>query len=219
MFTNKPPSPVTPRRGPGGISTRFRRAISELPVTRAPPGSPLALPADLLDALDYAWQVICRTYDVSADLPDMQLLFEGADPFAPEQAAETVVANMLLDAMESISRFSPWYKKPAELIRIRDGVTNRCSWLLSTAARQQWQALLGPLSDVIERNTGLILAGNLLGDFARSPSSTGPRVMARCLCAPPRIILVNRSALAHAGIVCDTCQQPFCPCESSDTGD
>jgi hypothetical protein len=219
VFTNKPPSPITPRRGPGGPSTRFRRAIPELPVTRAPPGSPPVFPADLLDALDYAWQVICRTCDVSADLPDMQLLFEGADPFAPDQAAETVVANMLLEVMESISRFSPWYKKPMELIRVRDTATNRCNWLLSTTARQQWQALLQPLANIIEHHTGLILAGNLIEDFEVSAVPDKSRVLAHCQCSPPRVILVNRSVLDHAEIVCDTCQQMFRPCESSAADD
>jgi len=40
--------------------------------------------------------------------------------------------------------------------------------------------------------------------------------MAICLCAPPRIILVKRAFLLNAGIVCDTCGQPFRPVEAPD---
>ncbi len=75
-------------------------------------GSLAVVPVDLLDTLHETWQAVCCAYDVAAPLPDMAALFEGVDLSAPSRAAETVLANMLTEAMECVSRFSPWYRQP-----------------------------------------------------------------------------------------------------------
>jgi hypothetical protein len=151
-------------------------------------------------------------YDITAALPDIQALFEGADLTTPDQAAEMVTANMLSEVIELIGRFSPWYKAPASafgLIPMRDDATKRLRWVLSSTAIQQRQEILKPLSAAIKKNIGLILSVNLISDLEESVSTSDPRVMACCLCAPPRVILVQRSVLASTQIVCDACQQPF----------
>ena len=164
---------------------------------------------DLIDALQQAWRSICAAYDINLDLPATHCLFEDADFRLPAQAAETIVANMLLEAMEEMGRFSAAYKKPIGLIHVRDRAANRSSWLLAPEMRERWQTVLQPLALAIERNRGVLLAANVLGELLKSTPCDESRVMACCLCVPPRIILINRTALGHTNIVCDTCQQPF----------
>ena len=173
-------------------------------ITRAQPDT-----IDLIEALQQTWQAICAAYDATAELPETQCLFEGVDVRLPRQAAETIVANMLLAALEEVGRFSPAYRKPIGLIHVRDRAANRSSWLLSPETRARWQAMLHPLALAIEGNMGLLLAADALGDFASEGSCDESRVMAGCLCMPPRVILVNHTALGQANIVCETCQQPF----------
>jgi hypothetical protein len=170
----------------------------------------------MLDALKYAWQMICHEYDAQADLPDMQTLLEGADLTTPDQAAETVIANMLLEVMGSIPRFSPWYKKPLGLRLIQGTTTCGSRWGLSAQTYRQWQSLIEPLSCLVEKNVGLILAANLLDAMAAAPASDDLRVIASCMCVPRRVILVKTSILASAEIICDTCQQRFRPMETPD---
>lgn len=181
------------------------------------PETPAVFPVDLLDALEHVWQGLCDTYDVAADLPDTRTLFEGADLTAPEEAAETVLANMLLEVMYSISRFSPWYKKPLGLRRIYDESTDRSRWALSPKTYQQWQELLKPLSIAIKSNVSVILAADLL-ESMEGGTLPADQVTATCLCVPPRLIRIKRAALINADIVCDTCRQPFRPVEVPDAG-
>ncbi len=171
------------------------------------------VPVDLLDTLRQTWQAVCCAYDIAAPLPDMAALFEGADPSAPTQAAETVLANMLTEAMECISRFSPWYRQPVwafglELLRATPEAP--AHWTLTPRALQDWQPVLRVLARAIERNIGLILSARVIAslDAQRSPDED-PCVMAACLCVPPRVILVNRSVLEQAQIRCDSCRELF----------
>jgi hypothetical protein len=201
MYTIEPLGPSI-RLKPGDTTTigRDQPAV----ITRAQPET-----IDLIEALQQAWRSICAVYDVIADLPETACLFEGADLRLPKQAAETIVSNMLLSAMEEVGRFSPAYKQPIGLIHVRDRAANRSSWLLSLETRECWQTVLHPLALAIERNRGLLLAANVLGDLTYSDSCDEARVMACCLCVPPRAILINRAVLGNANIVCETCQQPF----------
>jgi hypothetical protein len=164
---------------------------------------------DLIAALQQAWRSIGAAYDVNADLPETSCLFEGVDLRLPKQAAEAIVANMLLSAMEEVGRFSPAYKQPIGLIHVRDRAANRSRWLLSPETRERWRNVLHPLALALERNRGLLLAADVLGDLVKSASCDEARVMAGCLCVPPRVILINRAVLGNANIVCETCQQPF----------
>ena len=201
MYTIEPPGPLT-RLRPGDNQTigRDQPAV----ITRAQPGT-----IDLLEALQEAWRHICAVYDVNAELPETSCLFEGADLRLPKQAAESIVANMLLSVMEEVGRFSSTYKQPIGLIHVRDRAANRSSWLLSPETRERWQNVLHPLALAIERNLGLLLAADVLGELVKKGPCDESRVMACCLCVPPRLILINRAALGHANIVCETCQQPF----------
>ena len=169
-------------------------------------------PAELLTAtIERAWIAICETYDATACLPNMQTLFEGADLFYPKQAAESVVATMLLEVVESIGRFSPWYKMPARsfgLTSVRDSQTNLIHWMLAPEATQKWQKVLEPLITVIHNYSGLIQAILLVDDLMRDIPGD-PCVTANCGCLPPHTIQIRESVLDKTEIICELCMQAY----------
>lgn len=171
------------------------------------------VPVDLLDTLRETWQAVCCAYDVTAPLPDMAALFEGADLAVPPRAAETVLANMLTEAMECVSRFSPWYRQPVwafGLTLVREAPEVPPHWSLTQGAQHNWQRALRTLERAIERNVGLILSANVIASLDMRPApDQDPCVTAQCACTPPRVILVNRSVLLKAEIRCDNCRELF----------
>jgi len=180
------------------------------------------VPTDILDntldpveeinaTLEHTWLKLCEAYDVSACLPDIQTLFANANLARPQQAAETVVAGMLLEVIESIGRFSPYYKMPARAFGVtsmRDKRTNRIKWLLAPEAIQKWDALLKPLTQVVHQYGGLIRAMLLVDDLMQDMPGD-PCVSAQCHCVPPRIIQIRQSVLLKSEILCETCMQPY----------
>ena len=181
------------------------------------------VPIDLLDTLHHTWCSICHEYDVTAELPDMQTLFEEVDLALPSQASQTVLANMLTEVITRFGRFSPWYKKPAAafgLALVQDPATSHIRWCLSPQAVTRWQPLLEPLTIAVERNISLILSVTFIDDLERRNRPDDSCVTAICACSPPRVILVNRSVFVGANITCDACQNQFQPVEDApDTGD
>ena len=67
----------------------------------------------LTDVLEQVWHSLCCSYDAMASLPDVQSIFSRSDLSRPSQAAQTAMANMLLEVMENVGRFSSWYTRPA----------------------------------------------------------------------------------------------------------
>ena len=162
-------------------------------------------------AVDGAWYSVCRAYDVSACLPEMQILFGGVDLSQPNQAAESALAAMLLEAMESIGRFSPWYKKPARafgLVSSRDRRTGCTRWLLTPEAVQKWQEALTPLSTAIRKYSGLIQAMLLVDDLMQDIPGD-PCITARCACQPPHAIHIRQSVLLKSEILCGECGKVY----------
>lgn len=170
-------------------------------------------PVELINAaLEHAWDTISAAYDVTTRLPNMRELFEGTNLTRPNQAAEKVIANMLMEVVECASRFSPWYKLPARafgLISVRDRVTNQVRWTLAPEATQKWDEILEPLSTAIRKYSGLIQAIILVDDLMTNGSPDDPYITASCLCLPPRKIKIKRSILEQAEIICDLCKHPF----------
>ncbi len=163
-------------------------------------------------ALERAWVAVCDAYDVSACMPDIRTLFADADLSQAQQAAEAVLVAMLLEVMESVSRFSPWYKQPARafgLASIRDQFSRRSRWILAPEAIQRWQDILCQLNELISRYSGLIRALLLVDDLMGGEMGDDPCVIARCACRPPRTIQLRRSVLYKAEIICELCLQPF----------
>jgi hypothetical protein len=169
-------------------------------------------PIETLNAMiERAWLELSRAFDVTACLPDTQALFEDADLSRPSQAAEAVLAAMLLEVMESVGRFSPWYKMPARafgVISTRDGRTGQLRWILAPEAVQRWLHILEPLITVIRKYSGLIqalvLVDDLMGDTPGDPCVT-----ACCNCIPPHAITLPQSVLVKAEIICESCLHPY----------
>jgi len=161
--------------------------------------------------IERAWLELCRAYDVTACLPETQALFEAADLSRPIQAAEAVLAAMLLEVMESVGRFSPWYKMPARafgLTSMREGKAGRLRWILAPEAVQRWHGVLEALAAVIRKYSGLIQALVLVDDLMQDIPGD-PCITATCNCIPPHAIYIRQSVLVKAEILCESCQEPF----------
>jgi hypothetical protein len=166
----------------------------------------------LVDNLEYVWGELCRSYDVRSTMPDLLTLFDGANPALEYRAAEFILANMLLEVMEEVDRYSPWYRMPARafgLVSVRDGVTNCIRWILAPEGVKRWQILLDWLAATIRRNYSLIQAILLVEEYMNDAPVGDPCIDARCHCQPPRIIRIKQSVLERAQIYCDLCEAPF----------
>jgi len=167
---------------------------------------------ELDECLDHTWRVLCDHFDADGELADIQVLFDGTDTTMPNKAAEIIIANMLIEIVGNIGRFSPWYTKPARafgLSTIRDIKTNCIRWILAPEAIQKWQTLITPLAGSIYQNSGLIQAmlyvENLMGG---APNQDDCRI-ASCSCLPSHTIRVKKSVLDKMEIYCNVCKQPF----------
>jgi hypothetical protein len=177
---------------------------------------PVSTINELDTALDSMWRTLCKTYDVTAALPETDLLFEGVAFSQPLQAAEAILANILTEITEDVGRFSPWYKKPARsfgLIDVRDGATKRVRWILAPEAAQRWEHLLRQLAIAIQKHSGVLQATRLVDALMADEREDDPCILARCTCEPHRTILINRSMLASGEVICDDCHQVFMPVE------
>jgi hypothetical protein len=185
----------------------------EIPIGLPPIELAFALQSDdpLIETLTYIWEEICRTYDVVDRPPGFVTLFERAQFLRPYDAAETVIANMLLEIGERVDRFSPWYTQPAEAYGIVAAQGRPVRWRLTEQGCDRWWPFIESLATVIERNTNLIKAMMLVETSMQENELDEPLVPANCRCLPPRRIQVKRSILNKTEIVCDLCQQPFRP--------
>lgn len=169
-------------------------------------------PIELLNrALDQAWEVIREGYDLTACLPDMLTLFKGVDLSVPARAAKTVMANMLLEAMESVSRFSPWYTLPARaygLVSLKNQENDQMIWSLAPEANQRWCDILEDLEIAIRKNSAIIQA-TILVDGILEHSEGDCLITVSCQCLPPRVLNLRKSAIEQGDIICDICQHPF----------
>lgn len=167
---------------------------------------------DLFEVLQDVWQALCIDYDVTAELPDIGAIFVDVDPSMSTEAAHKVLVNLLSDAMECTSRFSPWYKQPASAFGIeltREAATAARRWVLTREAIQQRQRLIRSLARAIERNKTVILATRFLDELDPYMTHDDPCYTATCQCTPPRTILIQNAILARVTIICDSCHQPF----------
>jgi hypothetical protein len=165
----------------------------------------------LREAIENAWIAACKAYDVTTCMPDMQTLFAGADFSRPNQASESVLVVMLQEVIESVGRFSPWYKQPARafgLTSMRDSKTNQLKWMLAPEAVQRWQSTLAPLATAIRKYSGLIRAIILVDDLMMDIDSD-PCITAVCNCTPPHTIQIRKSVLDKSEIICERCLHPY----------
>lgn len=169
---------------------------------------------EVLDqALADAWQTICETVDIVAEMPSLGELVGRAPLADPAATAEQVVVNMLAEAMEWVCRFSPWYTKPASaygLTQVRDTESGRVTWQLSRQGLDQWEPILTGLAKALRGQSGLLHILLLVDELMASEGEeTDDCAAAACNCLPPRVILVQREVLAKTEIRCDACHTLF----------
>jgi len=180
--------------------------LREQAVSQAP------FPIDLFHMLQITWTTLCSAYDIELDLPDTQVLLNEADLNDPVYASETLLVNMLSEIIDNVDRFSPWFSQPARsfgLILGHRHPESPAKWVLTKDAIKRWEEYLRALATAIEKNAGLFLAVNLLGELPAADAQDDPRIMATCFCDPPNVIMVNRSLLDSEKIVCEVCRHPF----------
>lgn len=180
----------------------------------------------LNDAIERNWYLLCCAYDATAKVPNLNTLFSGVQLSDTFQVAQGVLVNMLLEVMENIGRFSPWYTRPARAFGIvgmrhtteKSGYQqshrkfpnhNSPSWLLAPEAIIKWQPTLSELSQVIEANFPLIQAMLLVENLMDQVEPGDSWISAHCKCNPPREIQVTRVILDKGDIRCDTCYHTF----------
>jgi hypothetical protein len=170
-------------------------------------------PVDELNGvLDSVWHRLCRTYDITAAIPGTEYLLHTADLSRPGRAAQTVIVNMLLEVIECVGRFSPWYIKPARafgLASIRDPFTKLTRWSLAPEAILKWQTAIERLASAIRANSGMLQALMLVEGLMDDDQPDDISITASCRCTPPRTIQITVSVLAKSEILCDVCCRPF----------
>lgn len=163
---------------------------------------------DIFDALDWAWKEVGYRYDVIAERPSFQDLFEGADIRQPEAAAEVVIANMLMEVIERVDRFSPWYTEPARyygLVSRREPASNTTQWRLSQDGFGRWCRLIDRLATDIRKDQGLLLATLFLEECDSREGDGAEVVEVCCVCDPPRHLLMPTHLVASGQIICTDC--------------
>lgn len=164
------------------------------------------------DAVQYAWGKVAQSYDVFSCQPENEILFDEIEWSEPIQAAQALLVNMLGEVMEKVSRFSPWYKKPARafgltaLPRLTD---QRTYWMLAPEAVQRWQPILQILAETIRMNSGLLQATLFVDQLMFEPEEDDPFIVAGCRCEPQQKIRLRRSVMARAELTCETCKHTF----------
>lgn len=171
-------------------------------------------PLSVLDCeLERVWSDIRNTYDVAGSLPELPALFAGADLRDAGAAAEIVLVNMLTEVMERVSRFSPWYTRPASaygLERVRDSATGQVSWRLQPDVKRHCQPLLDRLGNAITASRSLLQVFILVDDFLETNRGEDDEALLCCCdCSPPRYIWLPRCVAQQGGAVCDLCRTPF----------
>ncbi|MEJ2747008.1 MAG: hypothetical protein P8183_03700 [Anaerolineae bacterium] len=170
----------------------------------------------LLTTLQQVWQDVSGTYDVIASMPDPAILFDDIPLDQPREAAEIILVNMLLEAMECVDRFSPWYTQPATtfgLTTVLDEETRHVDWGLSRKGMAHWRPQLDELSVVIEKHSSLIEAMMLVDGLLTAVTNEDALILAQCHCLPCRYIRLKKSILNKTEIICDICHQAFYPAD------
>jgi hypothetical protein len=167
---------------------------------------------DLFETIQDVWHTLCADFDITSDLPDMAVILDCVDPSRPNEAAQVVLVNLLSEAMEHTSRFSPWYKQPASVFGVElelDEATHTRRWVMTGEALHARRRALEMLATTIEHNKTVILATRFLNELDPRTEEGDPCRTATCQCDPPRTILIHNAVVGRTMIICDACRQPF----------
>lgn len=213
LLPGKSPSTPAPIEEQEEDSTSYQRSRTRAPPLSAPGGTRrVEVYEDIFDLLRHAWYVVSRHYDVIDDVPPMMVMFDSVDFKTTRQAAEKVLANMLIEVTERVDRFSPWYSQPASaygLAHFREPESNYVEWRLSSQGKHRWQKVIDELAAGIRRDYALLLANLTVDRADQSPAKDREYTRLFCECDPPRSILVPARRLAEHEIICDHCGAPF----------
>ncbi|MFN3308279.1 MAG: hypothetical protein ACK44E_03640 [Anaerolineales bacterium] len=164
------------------------------------------------DLLAKTWTEMCRLYDVTASLPDIPLIFEHVQLNDACVAAEKILVNLLLEVMESVGRFSPFYRQPPRAFGVmsyRNPQTQRIEWILAPEGHRRWEAQLNSLEWLLGQYGGIFRAMLLVEGLMVRSTPSDPQVLAHCLCEPPHVIHLKRSLVQKKEVICDTCKHPY----------
>lgn len=162
--------------------------------------------------LSQTWDTLCEAYDIQAPQPEWNELFRNTDLEDPTQSAEVLLTNMLLEVVESVSRFSPWYRMPARsfgLASLRDQVAGVNRWVLTADARQRWDITLQMLQEVVARTQAMLKAILYVEGLMDTYQLDDPPLIIHCRCDPPHAIHIKSSARCQTELICEDCRQPY----------
>ncbi|MBN1286204.1 MAG: hypothetical protein JXB47_12470 [Anaerolineae bacterium] len=174
---------------------------------------------DTLKILCVSWQSIRTCYDLTHDLPGWDCLLSGVDLSCPEDAAYTILINLLTEAMELTDRFSPWYKAPAEVFGLYQPLKNLSTpcykWELTPNALARWRPTLDMLARAIATDPEL---ADIQATVEATDWLKDAFVSATCACKPnPPVVMIPPHILLESILFCDVCGQPLHRLEQSET--
>ncbi|PWH17671.1 MAG: hypothetical protein DDG59_07790 [Anaerolineae bacterium] len=164
------------------------------------------------DLLTSIWSEMCRMYDVDAHVPDLPLIFEQVDLSDACIAAEKILVNLLLEIMEDVGRFSPFYRQPPRAFGVmsyRNPRTQRVEWILAPEGHRRWEMASNKLEWLISQYRGIFRAVILVEGWMMRSTPNDPQVLAYCHCEPPHAIQLKRSLVQKREILCDSCRHPY----------
>jgi len=109
--------------------------------------------SDLMGVTEHVWRSLCEPYDVMCEGTALEAFFSDVDLSDADRAAKDVLVNAILELMERIGRFSPWYTEPGSAFGLesRQGGGSsplRCD--LTADAEDRYRGLLDQLAAVIK---------------------------------------------------------------------
>ena len=164
------------------------------------------------DLLVRIWSEMCHLYEVNASLPALSLIFEQVPLSDACLAAEKILVNLLLEIMESVGRFSPFYRLPPRAFGVmsyRNPQTQRVEWILAPEGHRRWEMALSKLEWLLSQYGGIFRALVLVEGLMVRSTPNDPQVVAYCHCEPPHAIQLKRSLVKKGEIICDSCKQPY----------
>lgn len=164
------------------------------------------------ELLAKTWSEMSHLYEINASLPDLQLIFEQVELGDACIAAEKVLVNLLLEVMESVGRFSPFYRQPPRAFGVtsyRNPKTQRVEWILAPEGHRRWERTLNQLEWLFTQYGGIYRAMILVDGLMVRSTPSDPQVLAYCHCVPPHTIQLKRSLVERKEVICDTCKQPY----------
>ena len=108
--------------------------------------------SDLMVVTEQVWRSLCEPYDVCCEGTALESFFSDVDCSDADRAAKDVLVNAILELMERIGRFSPWYTEPGSAFGLetrQGGGSSRMRCELAADAEDRYRGLLDQLAIAI----------------------------------------------------------------------